>query len=59
MPNKNAVLVMYSGGLDSTLVASLMTKKFKNIHLVTYDVSATIGINNAKKNVQQLKDKIS
>jgi len=51
---KESVLVEYSGGLDSTLTAMLMAKKFKRVFLVTYEASWTIGNNNSKKNVSEL-----
>ena len=51
---KESVLVEYSGGLDSTLTAMLMAKKFKRVLLVTYEASWTIGNQNSKKNVPQL-----
>ena len=51
---KESILVEYSGGLDSTLTAMLMAKKFKRVFLVTYEASWTIGNNNSKKNVSEL-----
>jgi hypothetical protein len=53
---QESVLVEYSGGLDSTLTAMLMAKKFKRVLLVTYEASWTIGNHNSKKNVSQLMD---
>jgi len=46
---------MYSGGLDSTLLAALLAKKFKRLYLVTYDLPYTMGLSNVLKNLKKLK----
>jgi len=56
MKNKNnSIAVMYSGGLDSTLSAFRLGLKYKEVHLLTFDVSFTVGINNCKKNIPNLQ----
>ncbi|MBN2546379.1 MAG: 7-cyano-7-deazaguanine synthase [Spirochaetes bacterium] len=56
MKNGNkAIAVMYSGGLDSTLSAFRLGQKYKEVHLLTFDVSLTIGINNCKKNIDNIQ----
>lgn len=54
--NNTKILIMYSGGLDSTLVAVLAAKYFKNLLLITYDYPrTTIGIRNCQKNISNFK----
>ena len=52
----NEVLVLFSGGTDSTLAAALMAQQYKKVHLVTYDRFGFFGIKNSKINVNKLKN---
>ena len=64
-PIKNEVAVMFSGGIDSLLVAVLLQKEFDKVHLVTFDKGyLEFGIKNNLPNVERLqatfgKDKIT
>lgn len=53
---EDSVLVLYSGGLDSTLVAALCAKKFKRIILVTFDIDYTFFVNNSRKYAKTLSE---
>lgn len=53
---EDSVLVLYSGGLDSTLVATLCAKKFKRIVLVTFNIDYTFFVNNSRKYAKQLSE---
>lgn len=60
-PGKNGLIrdkigVMFSGGLDSTLTAALLSERFKRIHLVTYRMGMGLRfMNNSKYHVRELK----
>ncbi|MBD3264820.1 MAG: hypothetical protein GF375_06935 [Candidatus Omnitrophica bacterium] len=51
------IVVLYSGGTDSTCCAALMAGKFSRLHLLSYNRFGLFGINNIKTNVSRLKDK--
>lgn len=50
MNGKKDVIILYSGGSDSTLTAYLMAKRFNKIHLITYNSYAMIGIKGSNVN---------
>lgn len=52
---QNAIVVMYSGGLDSTLQAYRLAKKYQHVYLLTFDLSLTIGVNNSTKNIENIR----
>lgn len=56
MRARDSVLVLYSGGLDSTLVSALCARKFKRIVMVTFDVSFTVFVNNSRKCVKTFSE---
>jgi len=51
------IVVLFSGGTDSTLTAALMAKEYRKVHLVTYDRFGFFSINNSGLNVEKLKNK--
>jgi len=57
--SKKEVVVLFSGGTDSTLTAALMVEEFDKIHLVTYDRFGFFSTSNTELNFQKLRDKFS
>ncbi|MCK4917222.1 MAG: hypothetical protein KAS51_03290 [Candidatus Omnitrophica bacterium] len=57
MDNNDEIVLLYSGGTDSTLTAVLMAEKFRRVHLITYDRLGLFSIINSKVNVKKLKNK--
>lgn len=55
--NKKEVLVLYSGGSDSTLAAALACIRFKKVHLLTCRTSMMYNLQKAKANVTPLQQK--
>lgn len=55
--NSEEIVVLFSGGTDSTLAASLMAEEFRKVHLITYNRFGFFSITNPKINVQKLKNK--
>ena len=54
--NKNKeIAILYSGGADSTVVAILMARKFKKIHLLTFYTSFMTNVEKTKINVGKIK----
>lgn len=51
------VVVIYSGGTDSTCAAALMAERYDKVHLLTYERFGLFSITNSKVNVRRLKDK--
>lgn len=49
------ISLMYTGGLDTTLAAFLLAKKFDKMHLLTFNFKSNLFINFSKKNVKRLK----
>ena len=52
---EESVLIMYSGGLDSTVAATQMARRFRRVVLMTIDYPFTIGLKNATRNTEKLK----
>ncbi len=50
-----SIVVMYSGGLDSTLQAYRLGQIYKEVHLLTFDLSLTIGIENCRKSIGNIQ----
>jgi len=57
--DKKEIVVLYSGGTDSTLTAALMAEEFEKISLVTYDRFGFFSTTNTELNFQKLKSKFS
>ncbi|MCF7907352.1 MAG: hypothetical protein K9L86_00525 [Candidatus Omnitrophica bacterium] len=51
------LVILYSGGTDSTCAAALMAKEFDKIHLLSYTRFGVFSIENSKKNVERLVEK--
>ena len=49
------ISLLYSGGCDSTLSASILAKDFEEIHLVTFKHYATWNVGRSRINVQKLR----
>jgi len=47
---------MYSGGVDSTLVACLLLEKFDVVHLITFDYGADLFLSNARRSAKRVID---
>lgn len=46
---------MFSGGVDSTLVASLLLEEYSLVHLITFDYGAELFIGNSRKSADALR----
>jgi len=57
MLDRKELLLLFSGGTDSTYTAVLMSKRYERIHLVTYDRHGFINIKNSEKSASLLKDR--
>ncbi|MBI5452894.1 hypothetical protein HY945_05535 [Candidatus Gottesmanbacteria bacterium] len=55
--NNRDIIVLYSGGTDSTLTAALMAERFEKVHLITYERFGIFSATNPVINVQKLKQK--
>ncbi len=55
IPSEESVCVMFSGGLDSTVVALEMCRVFRRVALLTVDFPMTVGLGNAVRNVKGLR----
>ncbi|MCP4676431.1 MAG: hypothetical protein GY854_13145 [Deltaproteobacteria bacterium] len=53
--SRDSIVVMYSGGLDSTLSAVKAADRFKRVILMTCDFKLTVGLNNSRRNVEKLR----
>ncbi|MBP7795739.1 MAG: hypothetical protein KA059_03055 [Elusimicrobiales bacterium] len=51
------VVLLYSGGSDSTLASVLLLEKFKNLRLITFSRFGLSNINNSSLNAEKLKNK--
>lgn len=51
------ILVLFSGGTDSTLAAALAINNFRHIHLITYSRFGIASVENSKVNARMLIDK--
>jgi len=55
IPPEDAALIMYSGGLDSTVSAIQMAERFRRVILMTVDYAYTIGLKRSMRNVGKLQ----
>ena len=53
----NEVALLYSGGTDSTYTATLMTKIYDRIHLLSYDRFGFSNAEYSRVNIHKLKEK--
>ena len=55
---KNEISLMFSGGVDSTMAAVLLSKKYDKVHLLTYNNGyGHIFLKTTKKRVNELSKK--
>jgi predicted subunit of tRNA(5-methylaminomethyl-2-thiouridylate) methyltransferase len=54
---KQDILVLFSGGTDSTLAAALAIENFNHIHLITYSRFGIASVENSKVNADMLIEK--
>ncbi|MFH1642430.1 MAG: 7-cyano-7-deazaguanine synthase [Nanoarchaeota archaeon] len=57
MNRDKEIVILYSGGADSTLVAALMASKYKRIHLLTFYTYFMTNVEQTRINVQKLMKK--
>ena len=57
MVHNNELALLFSGGTDSTYTATLMSKEYSRIHLITYDRLGFKNTENSKSVAQGLKEK--
>jgi len=55
--SEDEVVVLYSGGSDSTLAAALMCKRFRKVHLLTCRTSPMYSLEKSKANARLLRRK--
>lgn len=55
--SNNDVVVLFSGGTDSTLTAALAAERYGKVHLVTYARFGLFSVTNPRVNVTKLKQK--
>ncbi len=56
MDNKE-IIVLFSGGTDSTLTAALMAERYEKVRLITYSRFGFFSVTNPQINVTKLKNK--
>lgn len=57
MTNKDELVILFSGGTDSTYTAVMMKQKYKKIHLLTFDRFGFLNTVNSRSAAQALKEK--
>ena len=55
VPPEDAAIVMFSGGLDSTVAAIQMCERFRRVVLLTVDLAYTINLEFCRKNLKKLR----
>jgi hypothetical protein len=54
---KNEVVLLYSGGTDSTLAACLLAEQYDRVRLITFSRFGLYSVTNPRVNVAKLKDR--
>ena len=57
MEKSDTILVLFSGGVDSTLAAVIAAKRTKTIYLITYERFGLFGSEKAQYSIKRLKKK--
>ena len=57
MLDNNELVLLFSGGTDSTYAAVLMQEKYRNIHLVTYDRFGFLNTENSLSSAEAIQNK--
>lgn len=57
MYSNNELVLLFSGGTDSTYTAVLMDQRYERIHLITYDRLGFLNTRNSEKSVLLLKNR--
>lgn len=57
MSDKKELVLLFSGGTDSTCTAVLMQDKYEKIHLITYDRLGFLNTRNSQNSALELKKK--
>ena len=57
MSDKKELVLLFSGGTDSTCTAVLMQDKYEKIHLITYDRFGLLNTKNSQNSALKLKKK--
>jgi predicted subunit of tRNA(5-methylaminomethyl-2-thiouridylate) methyltransferase len=52
---QNELVLLFSGGTDSTYTAVIMAKEYEKIHLLTYDRLGFFNVPNSKRSVELLR----
>lgn len=50
------ITLLFTGGMDTTLTASLLAKRYKRVHLLTYDAGGVLFLNNSKFHFHELQE---
>ena len=55
MTNKKELVLLFSGGIDSTYTVTLMQEEWNKIYLITYDRFGFLNTSNSKRSASDLK----